>query len=121
MRTGRWVFEMLAGDADLTFMHSAMHSGEILWMYLISGRGLAMFDGTQDAYMAANDYGGYRGLYLAHIKLDTVEVTGSVDGLLEAVVAGSIQPQVDAVLGTQIFSDYDGSFANMPYNPNVIP
>jgi hypothetical protein len=106
-----------AGEVER--MHTQQLSGEVVCLYLYTS-GPNVLGQVKDPSVSDGPYGGQ---YAAYGRVASVEVTGEVDGLLEAVVTFECTVQPDAVMGTTIFteSEQDNTFYAMyPNNETVI-
>lgn len=98
-----WTLDFLAGDPDVDVMQRMLAGGKTNLMYLL-GHKVAMADGAP-----FNGYAAVLASYLAHCLVDSVEVTGKVDGLIEGVLSLKVTPQDDALRGTRIYEEIDVS------------
>ncbi len=114
-RETRFVLELLLDDAQHARLHTYQTTGEVVALYAYTEGQNSVFG--SNAWSDGNSYGG---TYQAHGVFESIEVTGSIDGLLEAVITFAPRRTPDAVLGTAMFTEVelDNSWA-APFPDNA--
>jgi hypothetical protein len=98
-----WTLDFLAGDPDVDVMHRMLAGGKTNLMYLLSHK------------VAMADASSVTASYIAHCLVDSVEVTGKVDGLIEGVLGLKVTPQDDVLRRTRIYEEIDVSSRGRVY------
>lgn len=109
---------LLDASSGLAALQTAKDSGRVHILYIYGSRGIGMQkrNPLYDFYFDNVTFG----TFLLAGRVTSLEVTGSVDGLLEAVVSFAGFPVGDAVLDTRIYSEIDVGNLGEPYETNVL-